>query len=1161
MKKLLPIILALILFNFSNAQLLLKPADLSDPNIPQWARMMYDKNPNVLQVEKAHDEYFATHAGEENRHTAYYKHWRRYIQPYVQDDGRIKIPTLAERNTMKKRTATVNNSASKSLSLWTFAGPEKNFRRRNNSTDTVVQISWHANTYCIDQSMSNPNTLYAGGENGGVYKSTDKGLSWQYISLGEDMTTVSAIAVNPSDENDVLVNADNETYHSTDGGITWSIPNPQLQNKQVWQFMHNPANTQIVYAGTQSGLYRSIDGGTNWTMIFAEECQSVAINPGNAGTVYAMRYNPTTRIAECNKSLDSGVTFIPKTTGWFVVPIFDTGKLTSYGGRIAVTEADTNRIYVLLVGESQSTAQLQLHGQIGVYRSDDGGETWSNPHGLIGAPYAASTHPNMMTFSGGNDTYNQIYYNTALVASQLDADRILIGGMSLWRSDDGAAVYQPVGGYIGSVPFIHPDNQEIKIYKTSPTTEEVWIASDGGINYSTDLFATHQSLSYGLFGAAFWGFDQGWNDDIMVGGRYHNGNSARRDGYPQGEYQQLGGGEAATGYVNYSSEKKTYYSDIGGVILPDTLNGLSQSFPVSEDPNESYVDNSSSRIMFDWDYWNVAYLGKNNKIYKSTNGGSSYGVLYSFGTVATDKVYWIEQSRVNTNVLYAQQVVSNISKLWMSTDRGITWTLIPLPQNKRELNFTLSYNNADELWISYPKGSNGNKIYHSINSGSNWSNMTTAVLNGFEIEAMCHQFGTDGGVYIGTHHGPVFYRNNNLADWNVVGTNLPYISYPLRLVPFYRDNKIKLATWHLGIWETALYESSQLVADFSADYKSFYCPGDTISFVPHCVASSNATYQWTFTGANPVSSTDMYPKIVYTATGSFDVKLVVTDGVYADSITKPAFITTVPGGNLPLQEGFESGAFNPNWKLQGTGTTASNWNININVGGFGQSNFCMQNDNYNFDAQGAHDAIYTEKYDFTNAGGTQLIFDVAYAPYGGIYSDTLEVLVSTDCGATFTSIYFKGGNDLATAPALTATAFIPGASEWRTDTIDVSAYAGNSEVLFAFVNIGHFGQVLYVDNINLYNVFASVNDVDKDFSFSVYPNPVMDELNVICSSLEGEKNVQVKISNMIGQEILRKEVQNPSTNLKLQTSELNSGVYLIEIATEGKKAKAKFTKQ
>jgi len=510
--------------------------------------------------------------------------------------------------------------------------------------------------------------------------------------------------------------------------------------------------------------------------------------------------------------------------------------------------------------------------------------------------------------------------------------------------------------------------------------------------------------------------------------------------------------------------------------------------------------------------------------------------------------------------MYAQQVVNNISKLWKTTDRGVTWNQIPLPQNKRELNFTLSAADANELWISYPQGTNGNKVYHTVNSGANWINTTSATLNGFQIKSMCHQYGTDGGVYIGTYHGPVFYRNNTLADWQVVGTNLPFISYPLRLVPFYRDNKLRLATWHLGIWENQLYEPSNLIADFSANFESFYCPGDTISFVPHCVASANATYQWTFTGAVPATSTLMYPKVVYTTTGSFDVTLIVTDNGASDTITKINFIRTINNGVLPLQENFEAGSFNTDWKLQGTGTTASNWNILNTAGGFGASSYSMQYDNYDYDAQGAHDAVWTAKYDFTNVQTAKLFFDMAYTPYGGQYSDTLEVRASTDCGVTFTSLYLKGGLNLATAPQLSSAAFVPTAGQWRTDTIDVSLFTGNNEVLFSFENIGRYGQILYVDNINITALVNSVDELKNDFGISVYPNPVKDDLNLSLSGKDALNEIEIEIFNVIGKEIFKKKIEHPGTDLRLPTSAFAAGFYFVKVSSGKGKGIARFNK-
>jgi len=1152
MKKTLLLSLLLLLPCLTIAQLTVQPALINDPALPLWAKEMYSSNPNVFVVEKLYSEFYATHPFEKTRHTGYYKHWKKFVQPYVKEDGTIHIPDANQRNSMKQRRTAFKGPGLRTGGPWSFAGPEKQYNIRFNPGDSIVQISWQANVYCIDQSSSNPDVLYAGCENGGIYKSVNKGLTWQYKSLQEDMTSVSAIAVHPTNENDIIACSDYISYRSIDGGDTWTVIN-DLNNEIVWQFQHNPDNPQIVFAATSNGLERSTDGGATWVNVVAGGCMSLAHKPGQSDIVYALIHDAVTNISYMHKSIDSGLTFTIKPNGWFTVPPADSGLIESLGGRIAITAADPNRVYVLLVGESQSTASLTLNGLIGIYRSDDNGENWTHPHNLIGAPYNVVTHPNMMTFSGDNSTYSQIYYNTALAVSQLDADRIIIGGMSMWRSDDGGISYQPVGGYTGNVPRIHPDAQEFKIYKTSPTTEEFWFTTDGGINYSTDFVSTHESRCIGIYGSAFWGYDQGWNDDIRVGGRYHNGNAGRRDGFPAGEFIALGGGEAPTGYVNPSNEKKTYFSDIDGIIIPDTMNGLAQRFSAAVFPNESYADNSSSRVLFDQDYWNIAYLGYQNTIYKSYNGGNSYSVLNNFGTSIGDKVLWIEQSRSNPDVIYVQQVVSLESKIWKTTDRGVTWNQITLPQNRREMNFTVSANNANELWVCYPKGANGTKVYHTLDGGVTWTNLTTAILDDLEIEAMVHQYGTDGGVYLGTYHGPVFYRNTTMTDWDVLGTDLPYISYPLRLVPFYRDNKLRLATWHLGLWENDLYEPSALIADFSSNYDAFYCPGDTMKFIPRSVASAGATYQWIFPGGNPAASTQMYPYTVYSTGGAYDVTLIVTDGANVDTITKTNFITNIANSTIPVSETFEAGSVPYDWKQKGQASGFTNWKVISNNGGFGQSSGCLQNDNWRYDASGAHDAVWTAKYDFSNIANARLTFDVAYAQYSNTYSDSLEILASTDCGATFTSLYLKGGATLATAPQNNTAPFVPGPSEWRTDTIDVSAFAGNAEVLFSFENIGRYGQLLHIDNINVSATFTGLEEVKDNFSFDLYPNPTGDLITLTSSTRLFSNDDIISIIEAGGKEVKRLPAPANASQFTLSLRDLKPGMYFVKVGNVAKR--------
>ncbi|MCS7210102.1 MAG: S8 family serine peptidase [Chloroherpetonaceae bacterium] len=116
---------------------------------------------------------------------------------------------------------------------------------------------------------------------------------------------------------------------------------------------------------------------------------------------------------------------------------------------------------------------------------------------------------------------------------------------------------------------------------------------------------------------------------------------------------------------------------------------------------------------------------------------------------------------------------------------------------------------------------------------------------------------------------------------------------------------------------------------------------------------------------------------------------------------------------------------------------------------------------YTYSARGQFDALISTP--FTVPSGAFLRFDVAYAVYPG-YADTLEIRVSTDGGRTYPNvIYYKGGNDLATRPSTTSS-FVPTATEWRTEWVNLSAFAGRT-VRIAFIGVNDFGNNLYLDNI------------------------------------------------------------------------------------------------
>jgi photosystem II stability/assembly factor-like uncharacterized protein/PKD repeat protein len=1118
--------------------------------IPQWAKLLYSENPNATEVREAYESYYQTHEFVKTIHTQNYKRWIAKIRPFVYENGNVQVPDVQTKIETQNNAAAYRSGGGDNI--WTYAGPEIHY----SSDGTLTPISEQANVYCHDRSLANPNLLFCGTESGGLYKSLDQGQNWTFVTKEYVINSVSAVRIHPTDDNTIIFSAENDLYRSTDGGTNWEIigdPAFQSLNISASEIAFNPENPDIVYAACNEGFFRSLDGGDNWTEVLFNESQVVQFKPDDPSVVYTLQKITGSTEYKFYKSTNYGQSFTLFDAGWFEM-LSGYEDINVYGGRIAVSEADPNRIYALLVGYGQYDADSYTNGWIGTWVSYDAGATWSFPHDQIGTPYS-SEHPNLMNFSADDGDYTQILYNTTMVASQLNADYVLIGGLNLWQSSDACQTYQGLGGYIGGLPYFHVDQQELRIYKTGENSEEVWCSNDGGICYSTDFMQTISNRCNGIQAVNLWGYDQGWNEDIMVGGRYHNGNFGYFENYDQGDALALGGGEAPTGYVNYSDENKTYFSDIAGRILPDEIDGEVQYFSMTMAPTESYWFNSSSRIMFDNEYYNVAWLGKENKLYRSNNGGGSFGEWYSFGVNANNPVLWMTQSYSDPNIMYLNQRTGNSSKIMKSSDHGNTWEQINIPSSSANLFFDIGATNPYEIWVAYPYGSNGNKIYHTIDGGENWTNMTSSILDNTQIWGVAHQFGTDGGVYIALLNGAVLYRNNTMAEWALYSDGLPISTQPLRIVPQYKKGLIRLATWNLGVWEAPLYEPSSLIADFASEFGTFFCPGDPIHFVDHSVSGDNATYEWSFPGGNPSASTEKNPTITYETSGSFDVSLTVTENGISNTITKTQYIESEESVAGVIAEDFEQANFPENWVFAHSTGGSSNWAVGNAASAYDIGSYSMYFDNYNNDVQGNRDEVWAGKQLYiTSEDNYELTFDVAYAEYGGQYSDTLGVLLSVDCGETWTEMYVKGGDDLATAPDNDGP-FVPSESEWRNEVIDLEEYFSElsfqgGEFIVAFQNRGRWGNIIYVDNINIDNTVDVNEEVSNAQLVKVFPNPSSNKVTILASIFTNQM-VDVQITNQMGQIVFsdKQPVNGGILEKTIDISRLSNGIFFLRLSS------------
>jgi subtilisin family serine protease len=292
----------------------------------------------------------------------------------------------------------------------------------------------------------------------------------------------------------------------------------------------------------------------------------------------------------------------------------------------------------------------------------------------------------------------------------------------------------------------------------------------------------------------------------------------------------------------------------------------------------------------------------------------------------------------------------------------------------------------------------------------------------------------------------------------------------------------------LGVGMVNAYQAMLCAASYTGTppIANFYtltrntCPGTPISFIDSS-GYNPTSWSWSFPGAIPATSTSSNPSITYASPGIYNVTMTVSNTNGGNTKVRNSYITIAGPIALPLVEGFQTANFLPtNWTSMNIGNDSVYWELKQGVGGFtvAASAQCAMFDDYDEDATGDRDEMRTPRYNFSNVANAKLRFDVAYKQYDNTanitpqnaFSDTLEVRLSTNCGVSSTQIYNKGGQTLSTSPGtLQANIFVPLATEWRTDSININAQAAfQPNVMAHFINRGHYGQAMYVDNINIF---------------------------------------------------------------------------------------------
>lgn len=260
------------------------------------------------------------------------------------------------------------------------------------------------------------------------------------------------------------------------------------------------------------------------------------------------------------------------------------------------------------------------------------------------------------------------------------------------------------------------------------------------------------------------------------------------------------------------------------------------------------------------------------------------------------------------------------------------------------------------------------------------------------------------------------------------------------------------------------YFEFEIKANHTAPEADFFvfqdeaCADQTIQFTSQITGIANQ-YNWSFPGGTPASSTLPNPQVSYTTVGSYNASLTVSNAYGSTTLSKDAVVEILAEASPPFFEGFEGTL--DRWKISNP-TFDKTWQSSPAGNCTGKT---IRMDNYTQTSWGTSDYLST-RVDLSDLEEVYLTFDIAYALSNahGNRRETLAVKVKT-CDHQTHIVYSKNGQDLATDNN-SNTFFIPNAcGDWRTETINLSEFAGQSVELI-FENMGDAGNFLYLDNID-----------------------------------------------------------------------------------------------
>ena len=665
---------------------------------------------------------------------------------------------------------------------------------------------------------SQPHTYYFGAVSGGVWKTTDGGITWDAISDKQTISSIGAIAVADSDPN-ILYAGSGEAcirgnisygdgvYKSTDAGKTWA--NVGLKDSQhIGKVIVHPANPDIVFvaalghaygANTERGIFRTRDGGKNWEKVLYVNDRTggidIVFDPHNPHVLFAAMWEGYRTPWMLNSGGENSGLYRSGDDGATWKRIEGNGMPEGPLGRIGVgvSGGDSNVVYALIEAKKG-----------GLYRSDDGGTKWT----LINPDHRFR---------------QRAWYFTHVWADPKNANTVYIANTGLFRSIDGGKSFErlnaPHGDHHGLWVDPHDTNRMINGNDGGAT-----ISVDGGKNWSTQnnqptaqfyhVVADNDFL-YRVYGS------QQDNSNVAIRTRSDHGFIDR------GDWDAVGGGES--GYIAPDPrDSNIVYADDEGPFLTrfDRTTGQAQS--IQQHPEDlSGHPASSQKYRYTWTmplivsshnpeviYHTSQYvlrsadagrtwteispdLTRNDKSKQGDSGGpitkDQYTVEYY------DVVFALAESPKQDGVLWAG---TDDGLIHVTRDAGKSWSKVTpkdLPEWGMVSLIAASPFDAATAYVAVDAHKLDNfkpYIFKTSDFGKSWTKIVGGLPENDYVHAVREDPARKGLLYAGTETG-VWVSFDDGGHWQALQLNLPNTPIHDLLV---HGNDLTVATHGRSFW-------------------------------------------------------------------------------------------------------------------------------------------------------------------------------------------------------------------------------------------------------------------------------------------------------------------------------------------------------------------------